>query len=316
MKNAPEADQARLKHSIELLRKNGALEYTGEYGAEITTFIPFVAWLKKEGLLSGRKIVTYAGMRPYYFFLDDNEFEEKQEPRRWLPNEERYWPTNSTYTAVKSPWHCYPDYRKHYAGSGRTFERPVLFVQNKFTVEWLTGPINYMPINSLKTLFELTRDHFDVVYSRPRERMAGYSADHNTFCDYPDRAVLADFPHVIDFEQSCQANKAEYNREKLEILAKARLFIAVQGGGAHILSCFGNSLLLLLHHHIGAKEEYPHAYQHGPYKYLSPKPPKLLVARDFADFHRGAEIIAHARFKEGKIMLPKAAMGHIRKLTL
>lgn len=310
--SAPE--QARFEHSLAMLHQQGWLEYTGEYGAEITTFVPFVAWLKQEGLLAGRRIVTYAGMRPYYFFLDDDEFGIKPEPRRWLPEGRRYWPYNSTYTAVKSPWHAYPDYRKQFAASGRTFNRPLLFVQNKFNIEWDIGPINFMPLNSLSMLLNITANKFDVVYSRPRAGLRGYSMDHNTFCDYPDRALIQRYPHVLDFEESCEVSGDNYNQAKLEMLSKSHLFVAVQGGGAHIIACFGNSLFLLLHHHAGRDEEYPHAYQHGPYKYLSKHPAKLMVARNHEDFHAGVQVMGNTLLEGGRIILQNS--DTVRRLSL
>ena len=306
-------NQSLLSGSIGLLRTNSTLEYSGEFGAEVTTFIPFVAWLKQEGHLSGRRIVTYAGMRPYYFFLDESEFEGKIEPRRWLPEAQRYWPSNSTYTATTSPWHVYPDYRQKFKEAGRKFQRPVLFIQNKFTVEWDVGPINYMPLNSLQRLLHLTADKFDVVYSRPRERAVGYSYDANPACEYPDRAVIKQFAHVTDFEEVCLSAGGNYNQTKLEVLAKTHLFVAVQGGGAHLLACFGESLLLLF---PSGGEEYPHAYQYGPYKYLAARPPRLLVAQNRTEFKEGIEIVGHCLIEDSKILLPASSMDVVAKLSL
>jgi hypothetical protein len=309
----PSRDQALLAQSLAMLREHSMLEYTGEFGAEVATFIPFVAWLKQEGHLSGRRVVTYAGMRPYYFFLDESEFEGRKEPRRWLPPSQRHWPSNATWTATPSPWQVYPDYRRHFARSGRAFHRPVLFIQNKFTVEWGEGPINYIPLTSLRRLLELTVDAFDVVYSRPRGRTAGYSYDDNAICEYPDRAIIRQFAQVIDFEDACQSASEDYNQAKLEVLAKSHLFVAAQGGGAHLLAYFGPSLLLLLHN---AGPEYPHAYQHGPYKYLSPTPPRLLVAKNTGEFKAGIEIVGNARVQDSKLLLPASAMDTVERLSL
>ncbi len=252
-------------------------------------------------------------MRPYYFFLEESEFEEKIEPRYWLPESERYWPSNSTYTATASPWHVYPDYRLHFMHKGRRFDRPVLFIQNKFAVEWNEGPVNYIPLDGLQRLLDLTAKQFDVVYSRPRERAAGYSWDHSAACDYPDRPVIQKFTHVTDFEAECQARGGNYNQAKLEVLAKSHLFVAVQGGGAHLLACFGESLILLLHN---AGEEYPHAYRHGPYKYLSAKPPKLLVARNTDEFKVGIEVIGNGIIQRSKFLLPTSTMDVVNRLSL
>ena len=306
-------DETLLVNSLALLKQQSRFEYAGEFGNEITTFIPFVAWLKRIGQLSGRRIVSYQGMRPYYFFLDESEFEEKNEPRRWLPTAQRRWPSNSTYTATASPWHVYPDYRQHFRNAGRQFSRPVLFIQNKFTVEWGEGPINYIPLNILQRLLQMTADRFDVVYSRPRGQAAGFSYDDNHACDYPDRALVRKFPHVIDFEDACASSGDNYNQAKLEVLAKSHLFVAAQGGGAHLLACFGESLLLVLHN---AGQEYPHAYRLGPYKYLSATPPRLLVAQDTDEFKAGIEAIGSALVQDSKVLLPASAVDVVNRLSL
>ena len=68
MTNFNSYNTQRLNLSLDMLRQHSMLEYSGEFGAEKTTFLPFVARLKQEGHLKGRKIVTYDGMRPYYYF--------------------------------------------------------------------------------------------------------------------------------------------------------------------------------------------------------------------------------------------------------
>jgi hypothetical protein len=104
-----------------------------------------------------------------------------------------------------------------------------------------------MPLNSLQRLLQLTVNVFDVVYSRPRAPASGHSCDDNVSCDYPDRAVIRQFAHVTDFEAACESGAENYNQAKLEVLSKSHVFVAVQGGGPHLLACFGESLFLLLH---------------------------------------------------------------------
>ncbi len=259
-----------------------------------------MGWLKREGLLDGRKVVSYAGMRPYYCFLDDDEFEAKPEGRAWLSIKRRGWPTNSTYTATRQSWHAPPDYRAAYAGQGPNFGREVLFIQNKFTVEWGRGPINYLPLDTLAALFDLS-DRFDIVYSRPRAMAAtsAYVADENTFCDYPDLALARSRGDVRILEDDCEATGADYNLTKLQILAGAHRFAAVQGGGAHLLAYFGSSALLLLHQ---KGQEHPHAYAAGPYKYLAPEPPLLMVARNNDTLRSGVDVLGAAQ-RDGAAMV-------------
>ena len=304
-------NQQLLDQSLQRLRTTGQIEYSGEFGAEITTFIPFVFWLKQQSLLVGRRVITYRGMRPYYYFLDDSEFVEKTGNRHWLPPPARYWPSNSSYTAVREPWHRMPDYRGHYRYQGRTFQRPVLFIQNKFTVEFDKGPVNYLPLDVLNRLFKSSVDRFDVVYSRPRalRAEAGYTLDANTDCSYPDLALARHYPQVLVLEEWCESEGLIYNLIKLQILAKSRLFVTVQGGGAHLLACFGDSVMLLLHME---GFEYPHCYSHGPYKYLAEPPPLLLLARNHEQLHNGTSLIEAVRI-ENDVIRVNARFGPVLK---
>jgi hypothetical protein len=273
------SDEELLVRVFARLKSSGRIEYTGEYGDEVAAFIPLVSWLKQEGYLNGCRIVTYRGMRPYYFFLEEDQLVEKDEPRRWIPRREREWPTNDACFATLQPWLLPPDYRRHYAPSARVFARPTLFIQNKFAVEWNRGPINYLPLLDLRLLLTIARDRFQVVYSRPGAMRPSddYSHDHNDFCQYPDLALIDQFPEVLVLESMARQEGRPYNEVKLEVLAGAHLFCAVQGGGAHVLAAFGDSLLAILHRR-GAETRI--AYERGPYTYLSPVPPTLIVARD------------------------------------
>jgi len=308
-------DQDLLDRSLDRLQATGAIEYTGEYGAEITTFIPFAFWLKTQGLLSGRRVVTYRGMRPYYYFLDDDEFHEKSDLREWRPIEQRDWPNNSTYSATRQAWHVLPDYRARYESQGRTFQRPVLFIQNKFTVEWGRGPINYLPLTLLKTLFSYSSDRFDVVYSRPGivSGGPGYTSDRNMHCDYPDLALARSFENVLILEDFCALSGASYNLTKLEVLAKSRIFVAVQGGGAHLMACFGGSVLLLLH---VQGDEYPYTYKSGAYTYLSSPAPLLLLARNYEQLATGVDLIGSLQTTSNGVELDTGFMPVLQSLRV
>jgi hypothetical protein len=304
------ADEALLDRLLLRLKETGKIEYTGEYGPEIATFIPFVNWLKQEGLLLDRKVLTYRGMRPYYFFLSDDEFGAKDDSRRWVSEHDRDWPTNDTSTATRKAWHRPPDYRDFYMTRARTFSRPTLFIQNKFTVEWGRGPINYLPLNRLTDLLILTASKFQIVFSRPGARNcgSGYSADHNIFCDYPDLDVVRQFEDALVLEEIAAREDRSYNEVKLEVLAGAHLFFAVQGGSAHILAAFGNSLLAILHRD---GTEFPHAYRCGPYKYLSNDPPELLIARNNAELDSAIKVFASANVLGDKVVFDTRPCGRI-----
>ncbi|HVK79077.1 MAG TPA: hypothetical protein VM915_00560 [Verrucomicrobiae bacterium] len=297
-----QSDEALLDALLKRLRATGVVEFSGEFGNEITTFIPLAHWLKREGHLNGRRVRTYQGMRPYYFFLDDDQLETKSAQRTPLTPLLRDWPSNRTYAATKRYWHAPPDFRAYYAGQARRFEKPILFVQNKFAAEWNFGPINFLPLGELRRLLKLTSDRFQIIYSRPGAiaDLAGYSLDDNSFCHYPDLAVLKEFPEALILEEMVRDEGRPYNEVKLEVLAGAYAFFTVQGGSAHILSAFGESLLAILHRR---GDEYPHAYARGPYKFLSPSPPEILVARTDAQLRHLVKMFAHVDVVDDKVAM-------------
>lgn len=308
-------DEELLAIALKSLEEKGFIEYFGEYGNEIATFVPFVAWLKQEGLLSNRRVITFNGMRPYYFFLDDSEFEAKHENRKHLPPKNRPWPSSFTHTATRQRWHVFHDYRAHFRNSGRNFEKPVLFIQNKFNVEDAIGPINYLPLGGLDAFLSVVENRFHVVYSRPGivDVKGNYSHDAALMCTYPDLMAVRKHEKVEVFEQTCIDTGADYNTTKLEYLAKSHVFLAVQGGGAHILSAFGNSVLLILHK---TGLEYPHSYAKGPYKYLAEQPPTLLVVREHGDLGAGMRILAETRVTDEGAVIPASLMPVVERLSL
>ena len=110
------------------------LEYSGEFGPELVGFVPFVYWLYLSNLLGTRKVRSYSGMRPFYWFLSEQQFEEKQERRRFVRPAERnkYLPNPVEHLAVKSPYERFPDYRAVYAGRfPQQHSKPLLIVANK-----------------------------------------------------------------------------------------------------------------------------------------------------------------------------------------
>jgi hypothetical protein len=119
------------------------LTFTGEFGAEVNSFVPFVHWLHQAGLMHGRRIRTYNGMRPFYFFLDAEQIEEVAHPRQYVfPQERPAWlPTRDDHMSVRSPFLMFPDYRKHFRDGMFDVGRPLLIVHNKVTPEWGRAPI-------------------------------------------------------------------------------------------------------------------------------------------------------------------------------
>jgi hypothetical protein len=267
------------------------LEYTGEFGTEIICFVPFVNWLNSENHLEDKKILTYAGMRPFYFFLDENQFEEKRERRCYVPAEKRptYLPNIGEIRAISRPQEIFPNYRKRYGGQfGAKFEKPLLVVNNKYCDEWGVGPVNFIPLDILDRIFSELKRRYQIVYFREGQgsfdiENLGFSPDHNRPFEFGDDVILQRYPEVISFQALTyeQRQHHSYNELKLMVFSDCHNFISSQGGGSHLCALFPSGKLLVMHR-SGA--ETLHTYHEGFYRYASSPPPELFVAKNNKEF--------------------------------
>jgi len=296
------------------------LEFEGEFGAEVNSFIPFVHWLHLAGLMGGRRVRTYAGMGPFYFFLGQEQIEETSRPRRFVSPARRpgWLPTRDDHASVRTAFEAFPDYRGHYRGGllGAAAGRELLVVHNKFTPEWDGPPVNFLPLDLLADIFGGLGKRFQIVYLRPglRGTPPGYSADHQPDLAYGDAALLDRFPEVEAFDDIAEAlsGTMSYNEAKLRLYAETRRHITVQGGNAHLLSLFSGGLVAIYHR---AGQELRHAYARGHFAYAASPPPSWLICRDPGDLRQCLPLFASAEMVDGQAVAPATHADLMRALS-
>lgn len=259
----------------------GDLAFEGEFGEELNNFIPYVHFLHRHGMLAGRRVITYAGMEPFYFFLDPSQLVTVQKQRRYISRRKApiYYPNPSGLFARKKSIEWLPDYRTHLKGKA-TFDKPLLVIHNKFTPEWTGEPINYLPLDLLDYLFERLKRKYQIVFfeaARKADLDRGYSQDTQGFRDYSDVEVAQRHPEVLVFGDYLESSGKSYNSLKLEIFSNCHHFITVQGGNAHMCAAFPGSLVAI--QHVLGREEI-HAYGAGVFQYLSNPAPLYLIGRN------------------------------------
>ncbi len=300
------------------------LDYIGEFGPELILFLPFVTWLARQGMLRGRRIATYRGMRCFYEDLDCAGIVEKPDKREYVrPQDRPFWlPVKNEHdfdTRRASPFHLYPDLRARFGAMQLGIDigspaRPLLIIHNKHNLEWKTGPINCIPLDALDAIFRVLKHDFTIVYIRhgmaPPE--GGFVDDHNdALPGYDDAALLLRHPEVHGFDRLFDAYRAasgddDVNRFKAMLLARCHRFISSQGGGAHQIAMFSGSLLVVLHRR-GFEEQW--AYYPGYYSFLAPVPPVLAVCRTEAELMRalvlfGGSVVVNDRCLPGPAAAP------------
>jgi predicted O-methyltransferase YrrM len=281
-----------------LLELPETLEYTGEFGPELILFLPFCEWLSRAGLLKGRRVKTYQGMRCFYDHLDCLEIVEKPEPRKYITPDKRLavLPVKNEHSYGRpSRFHYFPDLRSKFLAKpmlpdlATEGKRPLLVVHNKYNPEWDGPPINFIDPPTLDRVFSKLKRHFTIVYIRHTRHRTdltdGYSHDHNTkrpADGLDDLSVLKRHPDVIDFEDLYAKHKAlggqqDLNTFKNVLYSRCFRFISTQGGGAHHIATFSGAVLVILHKR---GKETNLAYTRGCYKFLSSPAPVLTISAD------------------------------------
>jgi hypothetical protein len=247
------------------------IEYTGEFGTEIVTFLPFIYNLYLNGLLENRKVSTYLGMKSYYYFLSRRKLIERTENRFWVPPGERWWPSSNEHQRVPISGEQYPNFERAKAN------KALLYIQNKYCMEWGGGPINFLSLDVLQQIFEKTKGKCNIVYTRQgilsNDSKLGISIDRNTEVDFGDLALCEKYPHVRVLEKRGIADFRSYNSRKLFWINRAFLLIGVQGGSNFPWAYFNKEAMIL--HKRGRETEF--SYEFGFYRYLSNPPLELKV---------------------------------------
>jgi hypothetical protein len=247
------------------------IKYEGEFGPEIVTFLPFVYNLYIRDLIRDHKVSTYSDMKPYYYFLNRKNLIERKDRRYWVPPEERWWPGSNEHHRIPILGEQYPSLLKS------PKKHKVLFLQNKYCLEWDGGPINYLSLDVLCQIFEKTKNKCKVVYSRQgifsTDANLGISIDHNTELDFQDLELCKNFSHVKIIESRGLTNFRSYNSKKLHWINRASFLAGVQGGSNYPWAYSNKDALVL--HKRGRESDF--SYEHGYYTYLSSPPLQLKV---------------------------------------
>jgi hypothetical protein len=232
------------------------LDYKGEFGTEVVSFVPFVFFLKIYGLLpKDTKVRSYAGMRPYYFFLEDDEIEfygpetkrdyVLPDNRDFLPTHMRHEDaliTNYQENALMLKFFVAPPFHHNFSnfptGIFDDDRKKIVIIQNKFNNEWWEGPLNYLEIGELRDLCAKFKD-WNVVYIRSNDyNGTGYSRDHNEDSELKEDALKekdmlrSEFPNVHIFEDMIQKFNIDFNTLKNILFGSASLTVSTHGGQA------------------------------------------------------------------------------------
>tara|TARA_Y100000310_G_scaffold324197_1_gene385782 strand:+ start:850 stop:1761 length:912 start_codon:yes stop_codon:yes gene_type:complete len=234
-----------------------------EFGLELALGITYAYWLHERGELEG--VRTVKGMKPFYYFCDSVEeiYDHRtidnsaagldKLPNNWIHHCPRI--KSSSGVLDYSKW-LVPPYKTVYATDKFKFDKPMIFVSNRYNVEHGKPPMGYFDIPFLYDLFNyLTDNGYGVIYKRPKNsefpldqnEMNGLHMgftdivsdieDVGTITDYQLTEFYEDVILMDDLIKSKDTNI--YNKTQLQIFSKVSGFVTMGGGGSLLCSMFG-----------------------------------------------------------------------------
>ena len=238
-------------NQMRLCNKN-QLEITNEFGCEVILYIPYYYYLYKNKLLFDNKIKTYKGMKPFYYFVNDNCIIEKENNRVWVPSNNRPLLINDNEHVKNFNETCWiqPPYKSIYKNNIILFEKPILVIHNKYNIEWRIDVYNFFSIDILRTIFSKLCDKYQIIYIRPSNKIIdkNFSYDHNIILDnFEDNELIENEfkDKVITYENLIKRFDYTYNELLLMLYSNCENYISIQGGSSHFISYFYNKMIVL-----------------------------------------------------------------------
>ena len=113
-------------------------------------------------------------------------------------------------------------------------KNPIMVVFNKYTTEWGEPPINFISIETLRSLLSIFISIYQIVYVRMESHKLG---DESEIVPFADKDMIrTEFPNVVLFDDIYNEMSMDYNLLLFGIASKSQLFVSTQGGTSVIAS--------------------------------------------------------------------------------
>ena len=242
-----------------------------EFGIELALTVPYAYWLHINGQLDN--IITSKGMSPFYYFCNNviEDFSERTIdnaaaglntlPNNWIHGIDSL---NKPAVLDYNQWLC-PPYKEYYQNDEFIFDKPLVFITNKYNLEHGETPLGYFDIQCLYDMFNyLTEKGYKVIYKRAKLTNPEFTIDqneinsihmgyHNIQANVEGIGLINDyqlteyFENVLLFDSIFENSKYSYNETQLKVMANCDKFITVCGGNSILSSMFGGTVISYVH---------------------------------------------------------------------
>jgi hypothetical protein len=190
---------------------------------------------------NGDKVKVYCkpGLGELYYFAD-----EVVEVDRFDAYNDSVSYTKLAPDYTKEGWTPPPLKEKY--GKYIQFNKPVVVIQNKYSLEWLEGTFNYYPTEVLGELFGYLKEKYDIVYIRPKGDDKRYYKDENEIQEFDDFEYINNLhPYVYTIDKFLKLYpQFSFNVMQLMLEASSDKHITVSGGNACLSAYFGGDVII------------------------------------------------------------------------
>jgi glycosyltransferase involved in cell wall biosynthesis len=206
-----------------------------EFGYELISVIPYAYYhrSKLKGTVSGNDTA------PLYYFSPDHKINPKE--RKFGNISKVRYPNFFIHKPYldKSEFEI-PPYKEVYANDKFKFDKETVVICNRANIEWSYKMINYFDVPTLRRLFDLLKDKYQIVYINVEGRKELY--DGIVPEPIGDFELLKEYPEVINFHDLIEDS---WNKTQLEVFANCEKFITMNGGHAILASYFGGENIVM-----------------------------------------------------------------------
>lgn len=212
-----------------------------EFGYELISVIPYAYYLQSKGLLE--KTISGNDTECLYYFSPNHEI--NSQPRSWYNTKNCTTPNIKIHKDYldKSQFLA-PDYKSRFANDRFKFDKEIVVICNRVNVEWSVRPINFFDLPTLKAMFELLQDEYQIIYINVEGRPELY--DNENPISIGDYQLLKSYPKCINIHDLHKSNSdLTFNELQLMIFANCQKYITMNGGHAILSAFFGGENILM-----------------------------------------------------------------------
>ena len=146
---------------------------------------------------------------------------------------------------LKTDKYIPPPYREVYKNSYFIYDKPLLIIHNKYTIEWGENPINYIDKKTLIEICSMCKDKYNIIYLRPNignivnDKGSSYDLDLNEEEIFNEYDVINGNNLYNDSKDKYNINN--FNHFQLLLHSCCDKYISVQGGNSVLASYFGGT---------------------------------------------------------------------------